>query len=270
MMGVTSRALSALARVRPRFEVDYCELIDAIGTSDFGVKLAAFLNQACGAEHCVVYRISAEDIDDVTAVSTDGTDATRRQSARYIGEQFWRRDPALHNAWDQGRDRPTLIRFDPQELEDHLFRDEMYAPADIRDRVLLCGRRLDAVFGISILRSRRTGAFSEHDVTALEHMGRSLISLSAKHSDLIDAADQGRAALSSITTIERRMREAGFDLSPRELQVAARILFGMTAIGIALDLGIKKESVVTYRKRGYMRLNIATRHELMRAYLRVQ
>lgn len=266
-MGVIS---FARARVRHRFQPEYCELIDAIGISDFGPKLAAFLNLSCGAEHCVVYRISTEHIRDVTTVTTDGTDATRRQSARYIGEQFWRRDPALHNAWDQGRDGPTLIRFDPQELEDHLFRDEMYAPADIRDRVLLCGRRLDAVFGISILRSRRTGAFSERDVTALRHMGRSLISLSAKHSDLIDAVDQGRAALSSVTVIEQRMKEGGFDLSPRELQVAARILFGMTAIGIAIDLDIKKESVVTYRKRAYLRLNIATRHELMRAYLRVQ
>lgn len=265
-MGVIS---PTLARVQRRFEPDYCELIDAIGTSDFGPKLATFLNLSCGAEHCVVYRISTEDSRDVTAVSTDGSDATRRQSDRYIGEQFWRRDPALHNAWDQGCDNPILLRFDPQELKDHLFRDEMYEPQNIRDRVLLCGRRLDAVFGISILRSRRTGAFSEQEVAALLHMGRSLIPLSAKHSDLIGAIDQGRAVLSSVTTIEQRMKEGGFDLSPRELQVAARILFGMTTIGIALDLGIKKESVVTYRKRGYMRLNIATRHELMRAYLQL-
>ncbi|MGE3247710.1 MAG: hypothetical protein AB7J19_15400, partial [Beijerinckiaceae bacterium] len=90
-MGVTS---PALARVQRRFEPDYCDLIDAIGTPDFGLTLAAFLNQSCGAEHCAVYRISAEDIHDVTAISMDGTDATRRQSARYIGEQFWRRDPA--------------------------------------------------------------------------------------------------------------------------------------------------------------------------------
>lgn len=267
MMGVTS---PAFVRVQRRFDPDYCDLIDAIGRPDFGSKLAAFLNQSCGAEHCVVYRISAEDIHDVTAISTDGTDATRRQSERYIGEQFWRRDPALHDGWCQGGNGPALIRFDPQDLEDHLFRDEMYAAANIRDRVLLCGRRLDVVFGISILRSRRTGAFSEQDITILHHIGRSLISLSAKHSDLIDAVDQGKASLSSVAAIEQRMKGVGFDLSPRELQVAARILFGMTMIGIALDLGIKKESVVTYRKRGYMRLNIATRHELMRTYLQLQ
>lgn len=263
-MGVTA---PALAWVRRRVEPDCCELIDAIGEADFGPKLAAFLSQSCGAEHCAVYKIPAERNHDMTAISVDGTDATRRQAGLYVAGQFWRKDPAFHNTWRQDCENPILVRFDPQQLEDHIFRDEMYGPTNIRDRVLLYGRRSDAIFCISVLRSRRAGAFSERDITTLRHIGRPLISLSAKHSDLIDAIDHGKNALSSVSTIERRIEDLGMKLSRRELQVVARILFGMTTVGIALDLGIKKESVVTYRKRGYMRLNIGTRHELMRTYL---
>jgi DNA-binding CsgD family transcriptional regulator len=53
-------------------------------------------------------------------------------------------------------------------------------------------------------------------------------------------------------------------LTPREIDVCARALLGMTAEGTALDLDIKKSSVVTYRKRSYERLGISSQHELFR------
>lgn len=45
-----------------------------------------------------------------------------------------------------------------------------------------------------------------------------------------------------------------YGLSPRELQVCARIACGITADGIAADLGIAPATVVTLRKRAYAKL----------------
>lgn len=53
-------------------------------------------------------------------------------------------------------------------------------------------------------------------------------------------------------------------LTPRELDVCVRSLLGMTAEGTALDLDIKQSSVVTYRKRAYVRLGISSQSELFR------
>lgn len=266
-MRVTSRAL---ATFQPHLSFDYSELIDAIGEPDFSSKFTRYLYDTCGAEHCAILRISAEQVNDVAAVSIDGSNIARRQTARYVGEQLWRRDPAVDDARRSHSMLPVLIRFDPRQLQDRLLRDEIYGIVDIRERVLLCGRRADAVYGVSLLRSHKAGAFSEREVANLRRMGASLLSLSAKHCRQIYILDHQKSALSSIAIIEQRLQRGGLSLSPREQQVVARILFGMTTDGIALDLGIKKESVITYRKRSYIRLNIATRHELMRTYLQTR
>jgi DNA-binding CsgD family transcriptional regulator len=63
------------------------------------------------------------------------------------------------------------------------------------------------------------------------------------------------------------LREADWGLSVRELQVSARILFGISALGISIDLGLGEDTIATYRKRLYARLSIGSRHELMQKYL---
>ena len=45
------------------------------------------------------------------------------------------------------------------------------------------------------------------------------------------------------------------------------MLYGLSTVGIALDLEIGEESVKTYRKRAYQRLRIGTERELLTWYL---
>ena len=56
-------------------------------------------------------------------------------------------------------------------------------------------------------------------------------------------------------------------LPRREVEVTARILYGPSSIGIALDLGVSEETVKTYRKRAYHRLGIGSERELLTWYL---
>lgn len=51
-------------------------------------------------------------------------------------------------------------------------------------------------------------------------------------------------------------------LSPREIQVCARALLGMTRRGIGLDLGVKTTTVNTLSRRAYQKLNISSLNEL--------
>ncbi|WP_416365582.1 LuxR C-terminal-related transcriptional regulator [Paraburkholderia terrae] len=63
------------------------------------------------------------------------------------------------------------------------------------------------------------------------------------------------------------MAAAALSLTAREVQVGARYLYGVSTSGIASDLGIGNETVVTYRKRLYERLSIGSRRELLLWYL---
>ena len=51
-------------------------------------------------------------------------------------------------------------------------------------------------------------------------------------------------------------------LSRGGVAVAARVLSGMTSEGIAADLGIGLQSVLTYRKRAYAKLGVCGQREL--------
>ena len=53
----------------------------------------------------------------------------------------------------------------------------------------------------------------------------------------------------------------------REAEVCTAIMLGMTSEAIAIELGISVNTVLTYRKRAYGRLNISCQNELMRLIL---
>lgn len=59
-----------------------------------------------------------------------------------------------------------------------------------------------------------------------------------------------------------RLLQAQPDLTPRELDVCARLLQGMTHEGIACDLCLSLPTVKTYRNRAFARLGIHFRSEL--------
>ena len=70
------------------------------------------------------------------------------------------------------------------------------------------------------------------------------------------------ARLPSAQHVERRLHHLFPNLTGREREVCARATVGMSVEATALDLGIAKTSVMTYRKRSYQRLGITSVHEL--------
>jgi len=56
-------------------------------------------------------------------------------------------------------------------------------------------------------------------------------------------------------------------LTSREADVCAAIIRGVTSEGIALELGVGLNTVLTYKKRAYARLNISSQNQLMRLVL---
>ena len=67
--------------------------------------------------------------------------------------------------------------------------------------------------------------------------------------------------------LERRLRLVAGSLPRRELQVCTLIASGTSSEGIALELGVSLNTVLTYRKRAYVRLGISSQNELLRLLL---
>jgi DNA-binding CsgD family transcriptional regulator len=243
-------------------------LIGSLGDNAFGRKLITFLNETCGAEHCTLFRFSKQSPFEVAAVSRDGTDTAHRQFQLYLAGAYWRGDPTMTEALRLvGSSGHSMQRTDIRSMPNSEFRNRLYKRTHIRERILLCGGTADAAIGLSILRSETQGVASDNELSTLGALSSTLISILGKHAHMVEGRSSLSFALTSLAEIHRTLEGAGARLSKREIEVCSRILFGISSAGIALDLGIGEETVMTYRKRAYQRLSIATQRELLLWYV---
>jgi DNA-binding CsgD family transcriptional regulator len=109
--------------------------------------------------------------------------------------------------------------------------------------------------------------FAEGEAARLHGQASLLAALCVKHDRLcLERGDD--AAAQGIDGHAARLAHLQRGLSRRELAVAARVLAGMTSEGIALDLGIGLQSVLTYRKRAYAKLGVSGQRQLFALALR--
>ena len=153
------------------------------------------------------------------------------------------------------------------EISDYDVREVVYGRMNICDRLLLCERSSDGIVGLSLLRSGNLGAFSGSDIDRLCQVATTMLAMARKHVGRSLPMPDLSLALTSLSEIEACLADASIAFSPREAQVCARIIYGVSSTGIALELGIGEETVMTYRKRAYQRLGIATQRELIVWYI---
>ena len=243
-------------------------VVGCIGNEGFGSELGQLLRTMCGAEHCTVLHLQPDAPQKISTSGSYGPEVAHRQISLYFQDRRWQRDPMVAQASRQLDVAPAaVVHTGVSEMLDSSFRDIVYGGTGICDRVMLCGRTATGMIGLSLLRTSKVGAFSKEDVCHVEEVSPLLMSIIGKHVGLArQGADLSRA-LRSLEHIEACLAAAKAPFSRRETEVCARVLFGMSSAGIASDLGISEETVMTYRKRAYGRLGYATQRELILWYL---
>ena len=258
------------ARTHPSNQALLSRLVASIGDPAFGPELLNFFAQVCGAEFCSVFDLNARDARTVMTASVyQGTDRmAHRQASLYLDRQLWQQDPMVAQARAQLDGSPVgVVRTAVRELPDSDYRDLLYSRTQVRDRVLMCARSPSGLIGLSLLRTESTGDYAEQDIVRLHEACSLLMAIIDKHVAMQAPESEGSSALRCLSHIEQCLSGAGTPLSQREEQVCARILYGMSTAGVAIDLGVGEETVMTYRKRAYQRLEIGSQRELLLWYL---
>ena len=260
--------MASVDPVRGSYTVGLAKLVDAIGDPDFGNQLLAFFHGLCGAEHCTVFNLDSDAPRGIATAGLYGAEVANRQIALYLQNQRWQRDPMIAQARKQLEVQPTsMVQTAVRELPNADFRDIMYGGTTVRDRLLLCGRSTSGMVSLSVLRTANSGDFSNDDIFQVHEAREVLMSIVNKHVGLMRQVPDLSRALTSLDQIEACLAGNMMPLSRRETEVCARILQGVSSLGIALDLGISEETVMTYRKRAYQRLGIGSQRELLLWYL---
>lgn len=150
----------------------------------------------------------------------------------------------------------AIQRIRPPDISSREFRRRFFDQPGIVERVSIIQRGSNAWRVINVARHRSTGLFSDGELDALVGLARlalPMLPLNRRRS---------LARLPSTQHTESRLRQLFPNLTRREQEVCARATVGMSVEATALDLGIGKTSVMTYRKRAYQRLGISSVHEL--------
>lgn len=241
-------------------------LIGAIGEREFELELLSLLNETCGAEHCAIFGLDGLAPRELAAASLDGTDTAHSCASQYLQSQSWRRDPTMGAARQQAlNDAPSLIHLNIDDLEDRELRDVIYAR--MSERLLLCGPSSAGRVALSILKSGNGSLFESSGMIDLERFATILLPILGKHATATWERSRMLLALTSLEEIEACVTACKDPFPRRERQVCARIIYGMSSIGISIELEISEETVMTYRKRIYQRLGIATQRELLLWYI---
>jgi DNA-binding NarL/FixJ family response regulator len=244
--------------------------LEATGTDRFGAMLLNHLHEAFGADYCAVFRLGPDAPSELVTGSRDGSATAHARVSTYLQRQTWEKDPAMVFAQTRlPADQTLLMRMDLSDFKDEALREAIWP--GIRDRVVIAGRSGDAAYSVSVLREGR-GCFTPGAMERMAESAQMLISLLAKHADLTgDAALRAdlSGVISSLADMQACLSALSL-LTRRESDVCARILYGLSTTGIALDLGVGTETVKTFRKLAYRRLGIGSERELLCWYLGLQ
>jgi DNA-binding CsgD family transcriptional regulator len=229
------------------------EIVEAIGREGFAEQVLDYLNRYIGADHCAIFQLKNYELSEVASASLVGaammpkSDLTSYEVKRQLSQVG-----------------PSGARVDVCNIMG--TENTRGSGVGKRQRIMICEQKANVSYCLRILRSAQRESLSEQQIDYLRLIAHLLISFVARHVDLFERKPNLTPALTSLEEIQSCVSGAT-DLSRRESEVCARILYGLSSCGIALDLGIGKESVMTYRKRAYQRLGIGSQRELLMWYL---
>jgi DNA-binding CsgD family transcriptional regulator len=243
-------------RAPTKIGVAYERLLAAIGSQQFGATVRdAVLSMTTGARR--VYLFEATSRESTTLQYSFCEPEVANLFPAYT-RWYLRRDPVGEAFAATPRlSDVALQRVRPSDIETPSFRRVFFDDAGIVERISVIQRGHDTWRGINVARHESDGRCSD------EELG-SLIGLACLVLPMLPLNRRRKATAQplGIAELEERLGDRCARLTKRERQVCARAASGMSVEATALDLGIAKTSVLTYRQRAYQRLGVASPSQL--------
>jgi len=240
------------------------DLVGAIGSARFSARFLAAMRALAGVELCSVFRRDGQAIHLLFAEGDDPSLAgfPLRASHEYA-RGYWRSDRQVTRLVRAGGSAPWVVRRRASDIADPAYRAACYDRGGIAERLTILGPG-QPTFIANGYRSVGNAPFSVADIERLERHARLLIAAIERNTHLAVAA----GSLSEAGLIERLLA-LRCGLSAREAEISAAMILGATQEEIAARKQLSPHSIVTYRRRAYGKLGIASRRDLMRLHQRL-
>jgi DNA-binding CsgD family transcriptional regulator len=251
-------------RARDPLRSQIARLIEVVGTPRFETELFQAARDATNCEHMTAYVLSDGAPPRLLLAANTGATAVARSLANKYVAQYWKLDPTNKAVSACQRRSHLAVRIFPEEdIDDQLYRYECFTAVQMMERFTLVRHCGAEEYRIHLLAGCRYGRFTPSDISNIVGSADLLVSLLKRH----DAAGISTSDDLTPQLFLNRLRLVEPGIPDREAEVCTAIMLGMTSEAIALKLGISVNTVLTYRKRAYGRLNISCQNELMRLVL---
>jgi DNA-binding CsgD family transcriptional regulator len=151
----------------------------------------------------------------------------------------------------------AVQRVRPSDIPSPGFRRRFFDGPGIVERVSVIQRGEDAWRVMTVCRHTSDGYFSDRELSSMVGLAWLVLPMLPHNSRQLPTPRQ-----LTVGQLEERFAARYECLTVRERQVCARAAIGMSVEATALDLGIAKSSVLTYRQRAYYRLHVTSPFEL--------
>jgi DNA-binding CsgD family transcriptional regulator len=241
------------AAIDPAYE----RLLSALGDDDFGATVRGCVDAVtAGATRIYLFEAVAPDVDTLRYCHCEPQIAGQLDA---YARHYKRLDPVrgLYGS-AQRVGQMAMQRVRPADIASSAFRRRFFDQAGIVERISIVQRGADHWRGMNIARHARQGCFSARELDNLAGLARLALPMLSRARSRVPTGTALSAA-----QLEDRFAGRCAGLTRRERQVCACAAIGMSVEATAIELGIAKTSVLTFRQRAYRRLGVTSPFELL-------
>jgi DNA-binding CsgD family transcriptional regulator len=237
------------------------EVLNAVGTESYSRACFELFEQVLDAEHWALFQYRANrSMSCVATASRAYATAAKENCSKFVA-RCHSVDPSWTALKRQHPSVKCLTKIDIGDIQDRQYR-QCFEATRVQERLSFFSRFGSDLYQLSIFRGPRKHTFSPLEMTQFTALAGLILQTAFQHETLYRGATPIPRHL-NLETIERLLTFLPGVLSRRERQVCSRAVAGKSIEGTALDLNIRRTSVITYRQRAYQKLGISRHNELV-------
>lgn len=230
-------------------------LVARLGHDGFLDDFALACETLSGAEQVTAFFAEAGRVRCVLAHRPSAPELVEDLCAHYE-RIYFRRDQLLaHHA--SGAGDFVAASVDMAEIRDAAYRDRLFAAARLGGKIALIASADGRTVYVNLYFAEPRQ--SEQALATLDAHGPLLTQCLLKHDALTGGYVRPGAARQKVDAF---LRQRFPNLSRREAQISALIACGLSVEAIAAETGVAAASIVTFRRRAYAKMGVASRAEL--------
>lgn len=238
-------------------------VVQAVGSERFGPTLFEFVS----ADVCVVDQIVAYALEpnragvELCNVGNLSPQVTQALTRRYL-DSYHLMDPTAEEPLTQAHEGVRLTRMNPSIPGSSVYKDFFFHRTQLADRIAISTNWQRTRLAVHFYRHKSSPDFTPQDEALLHVWQDTIAAWLQQHYVMRSAAGTLMPAVSLQARIERLAK-----LTPREHDVFRRLISGLSADAIALDLEVSVNTVRTFRKKIYRKLEVTSRFDLIHKYV---